>query len=103
MGRYPDSAPVRSTGGLVPRPSLRAQLWISVAFRAVAPEVGRQLRDILVNYLAAYGVEGAYERMRGRSVAQVVAEYRPAPTDLIASGEDGGVQYSLNERPPPSK
>src|SRR6516165_3262096 len=62
----------------------------------LAPDVARQLRGVRNEYLIAYGWEGVFERFNGRTVAQVIAEYQePAHPPIIASGELGGMRYTL--------
>jgi hypothetical protein len=62
----------------------------------LARNVARQLRGVRNEYLIAYGWEGVFERFNGRTVAQVIAEYQePAHPPIIASGELGGMRYTL--------
>jgi hypothetical protein len=62
----------------------------------------RRLHAVFVSYLGAYGLDGAFDRMAGRTVAQVLAEYRPPPdVEVIAGGEREGVRYTLLEAPTP--
>jgi hypothetical protein len=66
----------------------------------LAPDVARQLKGIRNEYLIAYGWEGVFERFNGRTVAQVLAEYRePTHPPIVASGELGGLRYTLYAPP----
>jgi hypothetical protein len=65
-------------------------------------EIKRRLSDIFRSYSLAYGFEGAFERMKGRTVAQVLDEYKePDPPPVIAEGQLEGVRYRLYDAPPP--
>jgi hypothetical protein len=74
----------------------------SSVFRALPPEMGNRLREILGNYFGWYGIEGAYQRMNNRSVAQIVAEYQPLDVKPVASGELEGLRYKLYDKPTPN-
>src|SRR5262245_29581609 len=64
--------------------------------------VRRRLNAVFSNYLAAYGLEGVFERMNGRTVAQILKEYRPpADLDVVAQGQRGDVRYTLYDAPRP--
>jgi hypothetical protein len=64
------------------------------------PDVQRQLAAVVKSYAAAYGFEGVYGRLNGRTVAQVLSEYRePALPAVVSSGERDGVTYTLYEAP----
>jgi hypothetical protein len=66
----------------------------------LAPDVARQLKGVRNEYLIAYGWEGVFERFNGRTVAQILAEYRePAHPPIGASGELGGLRYTLYAAP----
>ncbi len=66
---------------------------------ALPLESRKILGRIFSNYLAAYDVAGAYERMNSRSVKQIFSEFQKARTNLIDSGELDGLQYSLFDSP----
>ena len=62
--------------------------------------MARQLRRVRNEYLIAYDWEGVFERFNGRTVAQVLAEYRePTHPPIVASGELDGVRYTLYAPP----
>jgi hypothetical protein len=64
------------------------------------PELRRRFVSIRSAYLAAYGIEGLYERLNGRTVSQVLEEYeQPKLPPVIASGEVDGVRFTLYEAP----
>jgi hypothetical protein len=66
----------------------------------LSPDVARQLRAVRNEYLIASGWEGVFERFNGRTVAQVLAEYQELPKPpIVASGEIGGMRYTLYEAP----
>ena len=69
--------------------------------RALPLDMRERLRNILLRYFATYGINGAYERMNNRTVAQIFAEYQPADLKPIVSGEVDGIRYALYEGPPP--
>jgi hypothetical protein len=71
--------------------------------RALPPEMRERLSSILKNYFAAYGIEGACQRMSNRTVAQIFAEYQPVDVAPIASGEADGVRYDLYDAPPATR
>lgn len=62
-------------------------------------ETAKVLASIRKNYFSAFGVEGWYQRMNNRSVAQIVAEYQPGDEHPIASGELDGVRWALYDPP----
>ncbi len=51
--------------------------------------------DIRLDYLAAYGMNGASDRMRGKTVRQIIDEYVPTNIEPRESGEIDGIQYSI--------
>jgi hypothetical protein len=64
------------------------------------PELRRRFVSIRSAYLGAYGIEGLYERLNGRTVSQVLEECeQPELPPVIASGEVDGVRYTLFESP----
>lgn len=66
----------------------------------LAPDVARQLKEVRNEYLIAYGWDGVFERFNGRTVAQVIAEYRePSRPPIVTSGQLGGMRYTLYARP----
>ena len=68
--------------------------------RQLPPEVRGQFNTIKLHYLAAYDVRGLYDRVNGRTVTQVIAEYgdQEGP-EVVEEGERDGVRYTLYERP----
>ena len=66
---------------------------------ALPLELRKKLARIFSNYVAAYDVAGAYERMNNRSVEQIFSEFHEAKLNLIDSGELGGLRYSLFDSP----
>lgn len=69
--------------------------------KELEPEVRQQLGSVMENYLLAFDLEGVYERLNGRTVAQVLAEYREAAAPpLICSGELDGLRYTLYDARP---
>lgn len=66
----------------------------------LAPDVARQLRHVRNEYLIAYDWPGVFERLNGRTVAQVLAEFRePAGSPAVAEGDVDGVRFALYEAP----
>jgi hypothetical protein len=64
-------------------------------------DVKRKLVAVFRSYFAAYGLDGVYERLNGRTVAQVLDEYKqPDRPAVIAEGELDGVRYTLYDAPP---
>ena len=73
---------------------------INVIMPHLAPDIGRRLNKIERNYSLRYGIEGLYQRVNNRTVAEILAEY--SPTDdvtPIVSGEVDGLRYELYEPP----
>lgn len=68
---------------------------LSTVLKALPPEMSKRLRDILLKYLAKYGMDDACKRMNGRSVSQIFAEYQPVDVKPVVSGEVDGVRYNL--------
>src|SRR5262249_38029497 len=73
---------------------------LTKVIQALPPEMSKQLRTILRNYVGWYGIEAAYERMNNRTVSQIFAEYQPRDVKPIAAGEVDGVRYELHDAPP---
>jgi hypothetical protein len=67
--------------------------------RALPPEIGMRLVEIVKNYSIKYGLQGAYERMKDRPISQILAEYQAEEAKPIASGEIEGIRYHLYEAP----
>jgi hypothetical protein len=64
-------------------------------------DVRRKLATVFKSYFIAHDLEGVYERFNGRSVAQVLDEYKqPETPAVIAEGEIDGVRYTLHDAPP---
>jgi hypothetical protein len=74
---------------------------INTVVRGLAPDVRRRFNTIALQYLARYGVDGLYQRLNNRTVADILADYNPADdVKPIASGDVDGVRYMLYEAPP---
>jgi len=77
---------------------------INEAREKISPEFRKRLakveRQFISFKLSGYDLEGLYQRMNNRSVAQILAEsdLEPQPTP-IASGQIGGVKYELYDSP----
>jgi hypothetical protein len=67
--------------------------------RSLQPEQRKVFSQVFSGYLAKYGLEGAYQRMNGRRLFDIVAGYDPRDLKVIASGEVDGVRFELSERP----
>ena len=66
----------------------------------LSPEVARKLKGVRNEYLIAYGWEGVFERFNGRTVAQIIAEYKePDHPPIVTSGELDGLRYTLYAPP----
>jgi hypothetical protein len=67
------------------------------------PDAKTALMAVFKAYYLAYDAQGLYERLNGRTVAQILAEYQeqPSPPVLVKSGERDGVRYTLEEAPRP--
>jgi len=65
------------------------------------PEMRKPFAKIFTNYIARFGIEGAFERMNHRTVAQIFAEFEPGEPKVVASGELDGLRYTLYEAPNP--
>ena len=62
-------------------------------------ETRKRLRAIRNTYIIAYDLNGAFERMNNRSLAQIIAEYQEPDMKPVASGEVDGVRYELFDSP----
>jgi hypothetical protein len=62
-------------------------------------EMANRLHSIRKMYFAAYGLDGQYQRMNNRTVAQIFAEYQRTELKPIASGEMDSVRYELYDAP----
>jgi hypothetical protein len=73
--------------------------------QALPPELRPHFREILGSYFLSFDIDGMYERLNNRTVAQIFAEYKPGEPQVLASGEVDGVRYQLSEpaRPPSKK
>jgi|SRR5665213_469491 len=70
---------------------------MGVVCRAIPREKAEGLFSILNSYFARYGFDGVYQRMNGRTVSQIFAQYQADDIKPIASGEVDGVRYGLYE------
>jgi hypothetical protein len=68
---------------------------------ALDEQTSRKLIEIVKRYIARYGFMGVYDRLNGRSVSQIFAEYQPGDLNPIASGDTDGLHYELHEASPP--
>jgi hypothetical protein len=68
---------------------------INKVVRTLTPELRKPFREILMNYVSCYTNQEIFDRMNNRTVAQIIAEYRPGIAKEIASGEVDGVRYHL--------
>jgi hypothetical protein len=67
--------------------------------RVLSPEVRKAFREIAWSYTTRFGLDGAFERLNNRSIAQILADYDPRDMKVITSGEMEGVRYTLYEAP----
>ena len=64
----------------------------------LSPDLRRRFNSVFRGYAVAYGLEGVFVRMNGRTVAQILDEYQPPQVpDIVAQGELNGVRYTLYE------
>ena len=67
-------------------------------------DLRRQFGSVLRGYMAAYGFDGACERFNGRTVSQLIEEFRdPDGLPVVETGEMDGVKYTLYEAPRPGE
>src|SRR5262245_27520802 len=67
-------------------------------------DVKQKLAKVFKDYSVAYGFDGVYERMKGRTVDQVFDEYeQPEFPPVVATGERDGMRYTLYDAPPAKK
>ena len=59
------------------------------------PDVRRRLNTIKMQYLAAYGVRGAYERLNDRTVSQILVEHHEGGVQEVAQVTRDGVRFTL--------
>ncbi|MBY0524788.1 MAG: class II D-tagatose-bisphosphate aldolase, non-catalytic subunit [Gemmataceae bacterium] len=67
----------------------------NAAIDVLSPETARRLCEIHKDYFSRYGLEGAYERMKNRTIAQIFSEHQPGDVKPVAAGEREGVRWSL--------
>ena len=72
---------------------------MNVIRRSLPMDLKKRLNEIFTQYLAKYGVEGACERVKDRTLQQIFAEYRPDDVGPIASGEKDGIRWKLYGAP----
>ncbi len=63
------------------------------------PDVKAQLREIRRNSFAAFGFDGAFERLNGKTVSQILAGYEPGKAQMIAAIEVDGIRVRLLDAP----
>ena len=63
------------------------------------PDIKKRMREIMLNYLASFGLEGVFERMNNRTIAQIIEEFQPGSPKPVASGEVGNVRWSIYGKP----
>src|SRR4051794_33378227 len=54
-----------------------------------------RFRAVVIDYVIAYGTQGAYDRLNGRTLSQIFAEYKTEERKTVATGEVDGVRYTL--------
>ncbi len=72
---------------------------LTKATQSLPPELSKRLRAIGREYFARNGFREMYNRMNGRTVRQIFAEYQQVVVEPIASGNLDDVEYRLYERP----
>ena len=50
-------------------------------------------------YFGRHGIDGAYELMQGKTVAEILGEFVDEQSAVIASGEVNGMQYRVYDAP----
>ena len=73
---------------------------LAAAVRALPPDMATRLHAARCGYFDRYGFDGLYERMNGRTVAEILAGYRPEAPNVIAEGQVDGTAYRLTETRP---
>ena len=63
------------------------------------PDVRAQLREIRRNSFAAFGFDGAFERLNGKTVSQILAGYEPGKAQMMAAFELDGIRVRLFDAP----
>jgi hypothetical protein len=67
-------------------------------------EMRRRLNDAISYYVRTGGMENVFERLNGKAVSQVLAEYdSTADSKVIAEGERNGVRFTLFDAPRPEE
>ena len=73
----------------------------NVAMNDLAPEFRKRLSRIVTSYLHRYGIEGVFDRLNNRSVAQVFEQFEGDDgSNVIVEGEREGLRFRLSEKPP---
>ena len=70
------------------------------AMQESSAEVRAQLKEIRRNSFAAFGFEGTFERLNGKTPAQMIAEYKPIDSHLVAKGQIDDIRFQLYDAPP---
>ena len=66
---------------------------------SIEPELRKRFVAIRSEYMGAYGLERALDLIRGRTVAQVVVEYKPTAVVPLEKGERDGLKFTLYDSP----
>ena len=61
----------------------------------LSPEISKQVKEIMLDYLKRFGLNGVFDRMNNRSISQILADYEPGQAKCIASGEKEGIRYEV--------
>ena len=64
------------------------------------PDVRRRLNTIKMQYLAAHGIQGEYERLNDRTVSQILDEHHEGGVQEVAQETRDGVRFTLFEPRP---
>jgi len=65
----------------------------------LTPDARDAFTDIRLEYLAAFGMDDACDKMRGKTVRQIIDEYVPTKVEPRESGEVDGIQFSIYSAP----
>ncbi len=71
---------------------------VNKMFKQLPTAQSQQLRELVVAYEAAFGAIEMFNRLRGKNVVDLLAEFRcnpPASVTPLAEGELNGTRYKL--------
>ena len=69
----------------------------------LSPTLRMKLNQVFSMYLHRFEIEGVFERLNNRTVAQILAECDSKNSNVVASGERDGTEWTLYDEPETKK